>query len=175
MPPPRRHFWFYISLVCLFSRLFALSLLVGNTAAGLASRLAGGLALAASALFSALAKILGFKCIDMFHYLVLHKDNNSFVFIIPRTEQNVNTYFQQNRGGSIASKASSCRMNAKTTWTEHIIEYEEMPDEAAAVARDESISDTEIFKYKNKRLTNNTIYDIIYYIEHRFNIETISI
>ena len=36
-----------------------------------------------------------------------------------------------------------------------------MPDEAAAVARDESISDTEIFKYKNKRLTNNTIYDII--------------
>ena len=97
----------------------------------------------------------------MFHYLVLHRDNNSFVFIIPRTGQNVNTYFQQNRGGSIASKAISCRMNANTTWTEHIIEYEKMPDEAVVVTRDESISDTEIFKYKNKRLTNNTIYDII--------------
>ena len=47
--------------------LLALALLVSNTAAGLASRLARGLALTASAVLSALAKILGFNSLDVFH------------------------------------------------------------------------------------------------------------
>ena len=47
--------------------LLALALLISNTAAGLASRLARGLALAASAVLSALAKILCFNSLDVFH------------------------------------------------------------------------------------------------------------
>ena len=45
--------------------LFAL--LVCNTTAGFASRLARGLALAAAAVLSALAKIFGFDCLDVLH------------------------------------------------------------------------------------------------------------
>ncbi len=45
----------------------ALALLICNTAAGLASRLAGSLALAASAVLCALAKVLSFNGLDVFH------------------------------------------------------------------------------------------------------------
>ena len=54
--------------------LLALALLVSDTAAGLACRLAGGLALATSAALSALAKILGFKSLDMLHNRILQKN-----------------------------------------------------------------------------------------------------
>ncbi len=47
--------------------LVGLTLLVSNAAAGLASRLAGSLALAPSAVLCALAKILGLNSLDMFH------------------------------------------------------------------------------------------------------------
>ena len=54
----------------LIGKLFAflaLALLICNTAAGLASRLAGSLALAASAVLCAIAKVLGFNGLDVFH------------------------------------------------------------------------------------------------------------
>ena len=47
--------------------LVALALLVSDAAAGLASRLARGLAFAASAILCALAKVLGFNSLDVFH------------------------------------------------------------------------------------------------------------
>ena len=50
----------------------SLALLISNTAAGLTSRLAGGLALAASAILCALAKISGLDSFDMFHSNILH-------------------------------------------------------------------------------------------------------
>ena len=51
----------------LLAFLLAFALLICNAAAGLASRLAGGLALAASAVLCALAKVLGFNSLDMLH------------------------------------------------------------------------------------------------------------
>ena len=51
--------------------LFAL--LVCNTTAGFASRLARGLALATAALFSAGAKIRCFNRLDVFHFGYLHR------------------------------------------------------------------------------------------------------
>ena len=55
----------------LFSKLLALlvvfALLVCDTAARFASRLARGLAFAATAILSTLAKITRFKSLDMFH------------------------------------------------------------------------------------------------------------
>ena len=47
--------------------LVVLALLIGDAAAGLASGLARGLALTAAAVLSALAKILGFDCLDVLH------------------------------------------------------------------------------------------------------------
>ena len=61
--------------------LLVLALLVSNAAAGLASRLAGGLALAAAAVLCALAEVLGFKSLDS-HSDILHVFR--FWFIIPR-------------------------------------------------------------------------------------------
>ena len=49
-----------------------LALLVGNAAAGLAGRLAGGLALAAAAVLGALAQVAGLKSLDSFHDSYLH-------------------------------------------------------------------------------------------------------
>ena len=51
----------------LLALLGALALLVCNAAAGLASRLAGGLALAATAVLSAVAQITGLDGLNMFH------------------------------------------------------------------------------------------------------------
>ena len=47
--------------------LLVLALLICNAAAGLASRLAGGLALAATALNSAVAQVTGLQSLDSFH------------------------------------------------------------------------------------------------------------
>ena len=47
--------------------LLVFTLLIGNAAAGLAGRLAGGLAFAASTLFGALAKITGIQSLNMLH------------------------------------------------------------------------------------------------------------
>ena len=51
----------------LLALLGALALLVCNAAAGLASRLAGGLALTAAALDSAVAQVAGLDGLDVFH------------------------------------------------------------------------------------------------------------
>ena len=48
--------------------LLVFALLVSNTAAGLASRLAGGLALTAAAVLSAVAQVLGFQSLDLHSY-----------------------------------------------------------------------------------------------------------
>ena len=48
-------------------QLLVLALLICDAAAGLASRLAGSLALAASAILCAFAKVLGFNGLDVFH------------------------------------------------------------------------------------------------------------
>ena len=54
-------------------RLLVFALLVCDAAAGLASRLAGSLALAASAVIRALAKILRFNSLDVLHNLPPNK------------------------------------------------------------------------------------------------------
>ena len=56
----------------LLALLSALALLVCNAAAGLASRLAGGLALAATTVLSAVAQIAGLNSLDMFHNFTFH-------------------------------------------------------------------------------------------------------
>ena len=54
--------------------LLVLALLICNAAAGLASRLAGGLALAATTVFSALAQIAGFDSLDVLHSFTFQKN-----------------------------------------------------------------------------------------------------
>jgi len=55
--------------------LLALAGLVGNAAAGLASRLAGSLALTAAAVLSAVAQVASLDGNDMLHGNYLHKFN----------------------------------------------------------------------------------------------------
>ena len=69
MPPKQAAF----SILQLFAFLFAFTLLICNTAAGLASRLAGSLALAAAALLGALAEVAGLNGLDVLHDGYLHK------------------------------------------------------------------------------------------------------
>ena len=57
----------------LLALLSALALLVCNAAAGLASRLAGGLALTTTAVLSAVAQVASLDGLDMFHGKNLHK------------------------------------------------------------------------------------------------------
>ena len=57
--------------VQLLAFLGALALLICNTTAGLASRLAGSLALATAAVLSALAQVAGFDSSDVFHEIHL--------------------------------------------------------------------------------------------------------
>ena len=52
---------------CELLAFLVLALLVSNAAAGLASRLAGSLALAASAVLRTLAKVASFKSLNVFH------------------------------------------------------------------------------------------------------------
>ena len=60
--------------------LVILALLICNAAGGLASRLAGGLALAASAVFNSLGNILCFDSLDSAHFFVLQKTFYRLVF-----------------------------------------------------------------------------------------------
>ena len=60
-------------LKILLAFLLALALLICNAAAGLASRLAGSLAFAASAVLCALAKVLCLNSLDMLHCDSLQK------------------------------------------------------------------------------------------------------
>ena len=56
----------------LLAFLGALALLVCNTTAGLASGLAGGLALAATAILCTFTQITGFDCLNMLHKITFH-------------------------------------------------------------------------------------------------------
>ena len=60
MPPEKAAFLLLLAFLIL-------ALLISYAAAGLASRLARGLAFAASAILCALAKVLGFNSLDVFH------------------------------------------------------------------------------------------------------------
>ena len=71
----------------LFSVSAVLTLLVCDTAAGLASGLAGSLALAATAILRALAKILGFNSLNMLH------DRTSKIYLL----LNYSTYIKQSQ------------------------------------------------------------------------------
>ena len=66
MPPKRRHNCWPYGLLRAFL-LFILTLLIGDTAAGLAGRLAGRLAFAAAALLGAFTQITGIQSLNMFH------------------------------------------------------------------------------------------------------------
>ena len=63
-----------ISGLQLLAFLGALALLVCNTAAGLAGRLAGGLALAAAAVLGAFAQVAGLKGLDVFHNFTFYNN-----------------------------------------------------------------------------------------------------
>ena len=67
--PPHSAAFRYVQLLAF---LRALAMLIGNTAAGLASRLAGSLAFAATAILRALTQIAGFNGLDMLHDSNLH-------------------------------------------------------------------------------------------------------
>ena len=54
----------------LFAFLFVFALLVSDAAAGLASRLAGGLAFAASAVLGAFAEVTSIEGLDMLHNIL---------------------------------------------------------------------------------------------------------
>ena len=91
MPPKRRHGEWCQLLVSV------LALLVGNAAAGLASGLAGSLALAATAVLSAVAKITGLDSLDMLHNSNLRWFRyNRYLIITPFT-QKVNTKQKNHR------------------------------------------------------------------------------
>ena len=66
MPPRQAAFLKHRGATILLAFL-VLALLISYAAAGLASRLARGLAFAASAVLSAVAKVASFKSFDMFH------------------------------------------------------------------------------------------------------------
>ena len=69
MPPESAAFQ-YVQLLA----LRALALLICDTAAGLAGRLAGSLAFATTAILSALTQIAGLNGLDVFHSSNLHKN-----------------------------------------------------------------------------------------------------
>ena len=67
-----------ISGLQLLAFLGALALLVCDTAAGLAGRLAGSLALAAATVLSAVAQIAGLDGLDMVHNFTFYKNLTEF-------------------------------------------------------------------------------------------------
>ena len=71
--PPAGGIFIVSKLLALLALLGALALLVCDAAAGLASRLAGSLALAATAVLCALAQVASFDGLDVFHGGNLHK------------------------------------------------------------------------------------------------------
>ena len=74
--------------------LSVLALLIGDTAAGLASRLAGSLALAATAILRTLAQIAGLNGLDMLHNSNLHIKLLINVTIFPHQSQHARKFIQ---------------------------------------------------------------------------------
>jgi uncharacterized membrane protein (DUF485 family) len=71
MPPKQAAFLKRRSAFILLAFLI-LALLISYAAAGLASRLARGLAFATTAVLSAVAQVAGFDGLDMFHGFTFH-------------------------------------------------------------------------------------------------------
>ena len=67
-------------------QLLALTLLICDAAAGLAGRLAGSLAFAATAILRALTQIAGFDGLDVLHNSNLHKKCSYKWYHIPRAK-----------------------------------------------------------------------------------------
>ena len=72
--------------------LCVLALLICNTAAGLASRLAGGLALAASAVLYGLCNIFGFNSIDSLHFIIPPIKSYFYAIIISQAKKLVKCF-----------------------------------------------------------------------------------
>ena len=70
-----------------FVELLVLALLISNAAAGLASGLAGSLALAAAAVLGALAHVAGFKSLDSLHNRDLQFSNEFDFAAFSNTEK----------------------------------------------------------------------------------------
>ena len=75
----------------LLAFLGALALLVCNTTAGLAGRLAGGLAFAAATVLCAVAQVAGLNGLDMFHNFTFHI--NLTIFSLAQSVFHVNHIF----------------------------------------------------------------------------------
>ena len=88
--PPAGGIFIVSKLLALLALLGALALLVRDTAAGLASRLAGSLALAAATLLCALAQVAGLNGLDMLHDGITSIKNT--VCIIAQTGLFVNMF-----------------------------------------------------------------------------------
>ena len=82
MPLRKRHL-----LVAIYLLLSVLTLLVCNTTAGLASRLAGSLALAAATVLSALTQVTSLKSLNSFHNRTPFSSNYYFgaAFVVENT------------------------------------------------------------------------------------------
>ena len=85
MPPDSAAFY-YLQLLA----FLAFTLLVSNTAAGLASGLAGSLAFAAAAVLSAFAQITGFDGLNMFHGVTSIKVFRMYFLMLPHDWHKVN-------------------------------------------------------------------------------------
>ena len=85
--PPESAAFRYVQLLAF---LGALALLICDTAAGLASGLAGSLAFAATAILRALTQIAGLDGLDMLHNSNLHKKCSYQCYHIPRAKSTRN-------------------------------------------------------------------------------------
>ena len=88
MPPESAAFQ-YVQLLA----FRALALLICDAAAGLASRLAGSLAFAATAILRALTQIAGLDGLDVFHSSNLHKNVLLDVIIFAAQSQHMENFF----------------------------------------------------------------------------------
>ena len=103
MPPKRRHNCRPYGLLRAFL-LLVLTLLIGNTAAGLAGRLAGRLAFAAAALFGALTKITGIQSLNMFHDDYLRPQISKAILSYVRVSRQSGVFLLYFACGNIESK-----------------------------------------------------------------------
>ena len=85
-------------LLALFACLCAFALLVSDTAAGLASGLARGLALAATTVLCACAKVTCLNSLDVFHDGYLHKVFTVYYIIYSHTCQDVSQKISNQQG-----------------------------------------------------------------------------
>ena len=91
--------------------ILLLALLICDTAAGLASGLAGSLAFAAAAIFGALTQIAGFDGLNVFHNGNLHI--KKFAIILTYSEIKVNTAY----GNSVKNHTGEQTAGSSSGWS----------------------------------------------------------